>query len=84
MTSREFVMEDATAHIVLKNWLKICKGHDPVDNLNNADILIGILQAEHDRVVIGTLSNGKKVKTRFPSKPVNSPAWIHSKRDTAG
>ena len=80
MITHEYVMRDATAHNVLKNWLKLCEGHDPVDKLNNADALIGILRAEHERVVIGTLSNGKKVKTRFPSKPVNAPAWIQSKR----
>ena len=51
MTSREYVMRDSTAHNVLKNWLKTCEGHDPVDNINDAEILVEILQAEHDRVV---------------------------------
>ena len=66
MTSRQFVMEDATAHNVLKNWLKICKGHDPVDNLNNADILIGILQAEHDSVVALARARKKAIANNTP------------------
>ena len=66
MITREFVMRDATAHNVLKNWLKICEGHDPVDNLNNADVLIGILQAEHDSVVALARARKKAIANNTP------------------
>ena len=66
MITREYVMRDATAHNVLKNWLKICEGHDPVDNLNNADILIGILQAEHDSVVALARARKKAIANNTP------------------
>ena len=66
MITREYVMRDATAHNVLKNWLKICEGHDPVDNLNNADILIGILQAEHNSVVALARARKKAIANNTP------------------
>ena len=66
MITREYVMRDATAHNVLKNWLKICEGHDPVDNLNDAEILVEILQAEHDSVVALARARKKAIANNTP------------------
>ena len=66
MITREYVMRDATAHNVLKNWLRICEGHDPVDNLNNAEILVEILQAEHDSVVALARARKKAIANNTP------------------
>ena len=66
MITREYVMRDATAHNVLKNWLKICEGHDPVDNLHDAEILVEILQAEHDSVVALARARKKAIANNTP------------------